>query len=114
MPRTDRKNCCNGPVVFGQDGVSLFYFAKEPRMAKLVSENESLQKEKSMALPSRREFSGTVLSSLVAYGLIETLFSRDLFADSVKPIIRTWLLELHSLGQDLKKQKLKDTEFQKK
>jgi len=40
-----------------------------------------------MAIQSRREFNGTILSSLVAYGLIETLFSRDLFADSVKPII---------------------------
>jgi hypothetical protein len=67
-----------------------------------------------MTAPSRREFHGTILSSLVAYGLIETLFSRNLFADSVKPIVEKWVLELHSLGQDLKKQKLKDVEFQSK
>jgi hypothetical protein len=67
-----------------------------------------------MLTESRRSFNAKLLGSLVAYGLVETLFSKDLFADSVKPIIQRWMLDLHSLGQDLKKHKLKDLEFQSK
>lgn len=67
-----------------------------------------------MAPESRREFNTKLLGSLVAYGLIETLFERDLLADSVKPIIAVWLSELNQLGRDLKGQKLKDTDFQAK
>src|SRR5262249_49257438 len=59
-------------------------------------------------------FNKKVLGSLMAYGLIETLFARDLFSDTVKPIIRRWILDLHSLGRDLKDHKLKDIEFQSK
>jgi hypothetical protein len=67
-----------------------------------------------MTLYSRRSFNATMLGSLVAYGLIETLFSRDLFSDTVKPIIHKWILDLHSLGKDIKDQKLTDIEFQSK
>ena len=35
-----------------------------------------------MPLPSRREFSSKLLGSLMAYGLIETLFRRDLFGET--------------------------------
>lgn len=59
---------------------------------------------------NRREFTGSVL----AYGLIQMLWSRDLFAGEVKPIVAQWFKDLNSLGQDLKGQKLKDTEFQAK
>ena len=38
-------------------------------------------------LESRRSFNAKLLGSLMAYGLIETLFQRDLFADAVKPVI---------------------------
>jgi hypothetical protein len=55
-----------------------------------------------------------MLSSLVAYGLIETLFTRQLFGDTVKPLIHQWLAELNTLSQDLKGQKLKDVDFQAK
>jgi hypothetical protein len=67
-----------------------------------------------MDTESRRWFNGKILGSLMAYGLIETLFSRDLFSDSVKAIVHQWILDLHALGQDLKRQKLKDIEFQSK
>jgi hypothetical protein len=67
-----------------------------------------------MATESRRSFNSKMLGSLVAYGLVETLFLKDLFADSVKPIIHRWMLDLHALGQDLKKHQLKDIEFQGK
>lgn len=64
---------------------------------------------------TRRSFNQGLLASLAAYGLIETLFQRDAFADSVKPIVNKWLADLNALCQDLKGGgKLKDTEFQTK
>jgi hypothetical protein len=73
-----------------------------------------LEKGTGMTLESRRAFNQTMLRSLVAYGLIETLFTRDLFGDAVKPVIQRWLLDLNTLGEDLKGQKLKDLDFQTK
>src|SRR6266404_2859320 len=67
-----------------------------------------------MTVQSRRSFNKKMLSSLVAYGLIETLFTRDLFGDAVKPLIQQWLADLNTLGQDLKGHKLKDIDFQTK
>ncbi len=67
-----------------------------------------------MTLTSRRTFNQQLVASVMAYGLIETLFARDLLADTVRPVIHQWLVDLHSLGQDLKNQKLKDVDFQAK
>jgi hypothetical protein len=67
-----------------------------------------------MERQSRRSFHQTVLGSLAAYGLIETLFAGDLFADAVKPVVHQWLADLNTLSRDLKDQKLKDTDFQAK
>lgn len=67
-----------------------------------------------MSQLSRREFSASLVGSLMAYGLIESVFRRDLFADEVKPVIQQWLKELATLSLDLKDQKLKDTDFQTK
>jgi hypothetical protein len=68
-----------------------------------------------MTLATRRAFTGQLLGSLAAYGLIETLFRRDAFADGVKPVIHQWMRDLHALTKDLKAdKKLKDTEFQAK
>jgi len=58
----------------------------------------------------RREFAGTMLS----YGLIQMLWSNDLFAADVKPLVGQWFKDLNALGLDLKAKKLKDTEFQAK
>lgn len=63
---------------------------------------------------SRRQFNGSLLGSVLAYGLIETLFKNDLFADPVKPVIGQWWADLEAISKDLKGQKLKDTEFQDK
>lgn len=64
--------------------------------------------------PSRRQFSTQVLGSLVAYGLIETLWTRNLFADPVKPTIEAWLKDLVEMTKDLRSRKLTDREFQTK
>ena len=67
-----------------------------------------------MALETRRSFNRKLLGSLMAYGLIETAFGRNLFADAVKPVVQKWLVELNALSKDLKDQKLKDVDFQAK
>src|SRR4051812_37471963 len=67
-----------------------------------------------LPMQTRRQFSASLLGSLAAYGLLETLFRRDLFADAVKPTVHKWLVELNDLSKDLKDQKLKDTDFQAK
>jgi len=67
-----------------------------------------------MSRTTRREFSAQLLGSLVAAGLIETLFRNHLFADNVKPIVGSWLSDLTSITRELKGQKLKDVEFQAK
>jgi hypothetical protein len=67
-----------------------------------------------MSLPTRRAFHGQLLGSLVAYSLIETLFERNLLADSVKPVIQKWLADLYELSRSLKDKKLQDTDFQAK
>jgi hypothetical protein len=67
-----------------------------------------------MELESRRSFNKTMLGSLLAYGLIETLATGDLFAAAVKPVLSKWLRELAELSQDLKDHKLKDVDFQTK
>ncbi len=67
-----------------------------------------------MARETRRDFNRTMLGSLLAYGLIETLFSRALLADSVKPVVQKWLGHLNDLCRDLKTHQMKDTEFQTK
>jgi len=63
---------------------------------------------------TRRSFNRNLLGSLTAFGLIETLFSRDLFGAAVKPVIAAWMRDLHELTRDLKEHKLKDTDFQAK
>jgi hypothetical protein len=68
-----------------------------------------------MSVESRRSFNGKMLGTLAAYGLIETLFRRDAFADGVKPVVNQWMNDLNELSKDLKQNhKLKDTEFQAK
>jgi len=67
-----------------------------------------------MALETRRSFNRKLLGSLMAYGLIETVFSRGLFADAVKPVVQKWLIDLAALSKDLKDQKIKDVDFQAK
>jgi hypothetical protein len=64
--------------------------------------------------PTRREFTTQALGSLVAFGLIETVWSHDLFADDVKPTIAAWLKDLVAMTKDLRGRRLTDLEFQAK
>jgi hypothetical protein len=63
---------------------------------------------------TRRDFHARLLGSLVTFGLVETLWSRDLFADAVRPTIHKWLQELVEMTKDLRDRKLTDLEFQTK
>lgn len=65
-------------------------------------------------METRREFHAKLISSAIAFGLIETLWSRDLFADAAKPTIAKWFGELTEMTNDLKGQKLTDLQFQAK
>jgi hypothetical protein len=67
-----------------------------------------------MSLTTRRAFHHQLLGSLMTYGLIETLFHRDLFADAVKPVVHKWMVDLNDLCRSLKDHKLKDLDFQAK
>ena len=63
---------------------------------------------------TRRTFAKQALGSLLTYSLLETLCGHDAFADKVKPITERWLVELHELAQEVKGQKLKQIQWQKK
>jgi hypothetical protein len=67
-----------------------------------------------MTVQTRRSFNAKLLGSLTAYGLIETLFRHNLFADSVQPVVHKWMADLNDLSRDLKDHKLKDLDFQAK
>ena len=67
-----------------------------------------------MEAVSRREFSQQALGSLLTFSLLDTLFQRDAFAESVKPVTVKWLASVNELGQDLKDHKLKQLEWQQK
>ena len=61
---------------------------------------------------TRRAFSGQLLASLLAYGLVEGLWARDLWAAPIKPRIGEWLRELSERVGDLRGRRLSDVEFQ--
>jgi hypothetical protein len=63
---------------------------------------------------NRREFQARLIGSAMAYGLIELLWTRDLFADPIKPTIDKWFRELTEMTRDLRDRKLTDLQFQSK
>ena len=65
-------------------------------------------------LQSRREFHAKLIGSAITFSLVETLWSRGLFADDAKPTIGKWFGELATMTKDLKGQKLTDLQFQSK
>jgi hypothetical protein len=65
-----------------------------------------------MEQESRRSFNAKLVGSVMAYGLIETLWVNDLFADKVKPDIDRWMADLAALTRSVKDGKIKDTDFQ--
>jgi hypothetical protein len=62
---------------------------------------------------SRREFQQQALGSLLTWSLLDTLFSRNAFADDVKQIAAKWLADLNTMSQDLKATKLEPLAWQK-
>src|SRR5687767_13631760 len=67
-----------------------------------------------MSQVSRRTFARQTLGSLLTFSLLETLYQCDAFADNVKPVAYRWVKGMAELGKDLKDQKLKQEEWQKK
>jgi len=63
---------------------------------------------------TRREFHAKLLGSAITFGLVELLWSRNLFAEPIKPTIDKWFVELTEMTKDLRDRKLTDLEFQLK
>lgn len=63
---------------------------------------------------SRRQFNQHTLGSLLTFSLLETLYSRDAFAQEIKPVTVQWLTELDQLGRDVKGEAIEQLEWQKK
>lgn len=61
---------------------------------------------------TRREFGARLMKSLIAFGLVETLWVRGLLADGGGATVGKWFAELAELTNDLHGRKLKDIEFQ--
>ncbi len=61
---------------------------------------------------SRRVFTQGTLGSLLTLSLLESLFSKDAFADEIKPVAAKWLADLNTLGLDMKNRKLTQVEWQ--
>lgn len=53
-----------------------------------------------------------MIRALTAYGLIEGLYARDLWAAMIKPTMGEWLRDLTERVRDLREQRLTDVEFQ--
>ena len=65
-------------------------------------------------MQSRREFQARLIGSAITFGLVELLWTRDLFAEPVKPTLNHWFRELAEMSRDLRGRKLTDAEFQGK
>jgi hypothetical protein len=61
---------------------------------------------------SRRGFSAGIVGAMTAYGLIEGLWARDLWAADIKTTIGLWLRELSEMARDLRGRRMTDLEFQ--
>ncbi len=61
---------------------------------------------------TRREFGARLLKSLIAFGVVETLWGRGLLAAGDGATIGKWFAELAEMSADLHGRKLKDLEFQ--
>jgi hypothetical protein len=61
---------------------------------------------------TRREFQAKLLGSAITFGLVELLWTRNLFAEPIQPTIDKWFVELTEMTKDLKDRKLTDLEFQ--
>ena len=62
---------------------------------------------------SRRQFQQQTIGSLLTWSLLDTLFTKNAFAEDMKLIAAKWLAELNAMSLDLKKKKLEQVEWQK-
>lgn len=65
-------------------------------------------------LASRRGFVGGSLGSLMAFGLLESLWSRELLAASGRALLGPWFAELGARTRELRGRQLRDVEFQER
>lgn len=63
---------------------------------------------------NRREFSKSLVGSIASYALFRTLFVKDVFADSVRPITDSWVKGLHEMSMDLQAGKITPRQWQDK
>ncbi len=63
---------------------------------------------------SRRNFNASLLGSVFTFSLVETLFSHDVLAKPVHAVAKTWLAEVEDASLAMKKQQLKQSEWQQK
>ena len=61
---------------------------------------------------SRRTFTGHMLGSLLTFSLVKNLDRVDVLANTVKPMVRKWLIEMEHVTQELRQGKLKAIEWQ--
>lgn len=50
---------------------------------------------------TRRDFTKSLLGTIASYSLLQTLFTRDVFAREVRPITDSWVKGLHEMSMDL-------------
>lgn len=55
---------------------------------------------------NRRDFTKSLLGTIASYSLLETLVSKDAFADTIKPVVGHWVGGLHEMSLDLKTGKI--------
>ncbi len=70
--------------------------------------------EPSVPEPTRRTFNKRAIQSLLTFSLLDTLCLNDVFAAKVKPITAKWVAELNALGREVKDEKIKQVQGQKK
>jgi hypothetical protein len=63
---------------------------------------------------NRRELLKSLAGSVASYALFRTLFTRDVFADAIKPVTSLWLKGLHEMSMDLQQGKITPGQWQAK
>ena len=66
------------------------------------------------APPTRRDFTQASLSLLMTTSLLELLFQKDAFAESIKPITAAWLKDINDLCGDVKGSRISQQQWQTK
>jgi hypothetical protein len=62
----------------------------------------------------RRELTKSLLGAVASYSLLRTLFTREAFAATVKPVTDRWVRDLDAMGRDLKDGRITPAQWQAK